>query len=118
QPIRLDASGADEGGVMRRAGALVIHPMNEHLLLEHMMTSARFATRNRQGKWVQAAPPLELAKHYAARGTWRLRVLRGIIEAPTMRPDGSILSEPGYDPATGIYLDTGGVVFPAIPDRP
>jgi hypothetical protein len=45
-------------------------------------------------------------------------VLTGIVEAPTLRPDGTILSEPGYDAATGLLLDTGGVDFPAVPERP
>jgi hypothetical protein len=38
--------------------------------------------------------------------------------APTLRPDGSILKEPGYDSRTGIYYDPRGVEFPAIPPEP
>ena len=36
----------------------------------------------------------------------------------SLRPDGSILDRPGYDPATGLYFDAQGVAFPAIPQRP
>ncbi len=118
QPIRLDAPDVDGDGIMRSAGALVIHSVNDHLLLEHFLTSAKYAIKDRKGKWRRGAPPVELARHYSARGTWGLRVLRGIVEAPTLRPDGSILSEPGYDPATGIFLDTGGATFPSVPDSP
>ena len=116
--IRLDKEG-EASGLKQHAGALVIHPVNDHRLLEKMLGSVKFASWNaKRNAWVRSAPPLEFARHYNARGTWGLRVLRGIVEAPTMRPDGTILSEPGYDAASGIYLDTGGVRFPTIPDSP
>lgn len=118
QPIRINNPNSGDGGVARPTGALVLHPVNEHLMLEHFLRAAKFAIKDRKGKWKRSAPPVELARHYIARGMWGLPVLTGIVEAPTMRPDGSILSEPGYDAATGIYLDTGGIVFPAVPDRP
>jgi putative DNA primase/helicase len=35
-----------------------------------------------------------------------------------MRADGSLLTKPGYDPATGLLFDPLGVTFPPIPDRP
>jgi putative DNA primase/helicase len=44
-------------------------------------------------------------------------VLAGIIACPTLRPDGSVLSQPGYDGMTGLYLDAGGPTF-NIPDNP
>src|SRR5690606_10365135 len=116
--IRLDAD-AEADGVKRHAGALQIHVLNDHRLLELMLGSVKFASWNERRKvWVRSAPPLEFSRHYNARGAWGLRVLRGIVEAPTMRLDGTILSQPGYDDATGIYLDTGGVEFPPIPDQP
>lgn len=116
--IRLDEE-AESRGVSQHAGALVIHSVNDHRLLEIMLGAASFALWNaKSSKWVRGAPPLEFARHYNARGTWGLRVLRGIVEAPTLRPDGTILSAPGYDPGTGIYLDTGGVLFPDIPKQP
>jgi hypothetical protein len=51
-------------------------------------------------------------------GRWQLPVLAGIITAPTLRQDGSVLSEPGYDPASGLLLDPCGVAFPPIPEQP
>src|SRR5262249_32006656 len=36
---------------------------------------------------------------------------------PTLRPDGSILSEPGYDPATGLIL-VDPPTLPAMVDQP
>jgi hypothetical protein len=46
-----------------------------------------------------------------------VRHLEGIIEAPTMRPDGSLLVTPGYDDLTGLlYLPSGK--FEPVPDAP
>lgn len=38
------------------------------------------------------------------RKDWPLPRIRGIVTSPVVRPDGSLLTEPGYDPATGLYL--------------
>lgn len=63
--------------------------------------------------------PEKVAQTYLARrGAWRLRRLAGIIDAPTLRADGSILDAPGYDEATGLLLEPHGVVFPPIPSEP
>lgn len=53
-----------------------------------------------------------------ARGHWPgVRPVLGIVETPILRPDGSILTEPGYDPSTFLFYKPSGT-FPAILDRP
>jgi hypothetical protein len=53
-----------------------------------------------------------------ARQSWPgLPVLRRIISTPVLRPNGTLLQTPGYDPATGFYLAANGHLDP-IPDRP
>jgi hypothetical protein len=48
-----------------------------------------------------------------------LRVLRGVTHTPVVRPDGSVLYEPGYDSSTGLlYLPDIGLEVPPVPDRP
>ena len=52
------------------------------------------------------------------RGRWPgLPHLVGVIEAPALRPDGSIIQQPGFDAATG-YLYVPSLRFPAIADAP
>jgi putative DNA primase/helicase len=64
-------------------------------------------------------PPQIAEAYMKRRGRWGLRPLTGVTNAPTLRPDGSLLDQPGYDPATGLlYLPQPGVVFPVIPARP
>jgi hypothetical protein len=63
--------------------------------------------------------PPKLAERYLANaGSWRLPLLAGIVTAPTLRADGSLLQEPGYDAATGLYFDRGAWTFPAVPAEP
>ncbi|MBV8381140.1 MAG: hypothetical protein JOZ63_00955, partial [Planctomycetaceae bacterium] len=48
-----------------------------------------------------------------------IRILDRVTEAPCLRPDGTILQVPGYDPETGLfYLPESGVEFPEIPENP
>lgn len=50
-------------------------------------------------------------------GGYRLRPLAGIYSCPTMRPDGSLVLDVGYDRSTGLYLiDVPSM--PAIPLKP
>ena len=54
---------------------------------------------------VPAHPPDWCISAVGARGTWPgIRPLVGVVSFPTLRPDGSVLTSPGYDPATGIFL--------------
>jgi putative DNA primase/helicase len=56
---------------------------------------------------VELHVPRWLPEALLARGKWRphLRELAGIVEAPALRPDGSVLSRPGFDEETGLlYL--------------
>lgn len=46
-----------------------------------------------------------------------LPTLRGLISAPVLRPDGTLLQDPGYDPATGYYLTTR-TRMDRVPDQP
>ena len=73
----------------------------------------------REGKWLQTDCPHKIAETFLVReGQWRLPVLTGIINCPTLRPDGSILDLPGYDAQTGLLFDPQEVRFPALPRDP
>ena len=64
-------------------------------------------------------PPLPLIQDLLTRDDLQLPPLRGVVEAPVMRPDGSVLEQPGYDPATGLYLHTSpSLIVPPLPQSP
>ena len=73
----------------------------------------------RERKWVPCHVPSWLPLAIADRGGYgcAVRPIEAVIDAPTIRPDGSILDQRGYDAATRLYLSPGVAVEP-IPDDP
>ena len=90
------------------------------LLQEYMSLSAKF--QQWKGtvtpRLVNIDPPADLAVRILCRSPhWLFAEPRGILLAPTIDYHGRIISQRGYDRATGLYL---AVVprMPAIPERP
>ena len=72
----------------------------------------------RKRDWVRTDPPLAIAATILARaGDWKFPAIAGVISTPTMRPDGSLLTEPGFDTATRLLL-VAPPPMPPIPERP
>jgi putative DNA primase/helicase len=92
----------------------------DHALREDMSSAAAFEKHDaRADGMVDADPPLMVVQTLKQRGErLRLPVLSGVVHSPAMRADGSLLTKPGYDPATGLLFDPLGVEFPPIPDHP
>lgn len=67
---------------------------------------------------MQIDPPVEIGATILSRvGEWTFPAIAGVISTPTMRPDGSLLTEPGFDPVTRLLL-VEPPSMPAIPDAP
>jgi putative DNA primase/helicase len=63
----------------------------------------RFGERSK--KWVSIDPPERVARIVLAReGAGKFPQVAGVTTTPTLRPDGSVLADPGYDPSTRLYL--------------
>jgi putative DNA primase/helicase len=88
-------------------------------LRDHLSRATRFERWNgRTKKYVAADPLPDIAKIILARdGDWRFKPLVGVITTPTMRSDGSILSQPGYDAETNMLL-VAPPPMPTIPEQP
>ncbi|WP_231925851.1 hypothetical protein [Micromonospora echinofusca] len=66
----------------------------------------------------EVTPPRDILSSVLAGKTWPgVPPLRGIIGAPVLRRDGTLLQQPGYDPQTGLYL-AAKVTLPPVPDQP
>ena len=100
--------------------ALAICERGDFALMEDLSIAANFIKFDgRVNDWVFADPPIQVVKTLKQRlGRIKLPILSGVISSPTLRADGSILSVPGYDQATGLLFDPRGVTFPEIPDLP
>jgi hypothetical protein len=92
----------------------------EHALAENLAEAASFIKYDsRKRDFVVVNPPPMIVRTLLERvGRFRFPVIAAVINAPALRPDGSLLSEPGYDAATGLFFDPRGWQFPAIPECP
>lgn len=107
-------------GVSRSDGAIGIVAVDVAHIREAVTQSAdlvRFDKREQAYRKIVC--PEIVAKTYLSRGgSWHLPPLVATIEAPTIRPDGSILQEPGYDAATGLLFNAGNQRFAVVPNEP
>ncbi len=96
-----------------------IYRVDSHNLVERFTQAARWVKFDvRTGINRNIDCPDRVARTYLARrGAWSVPPLRSIIEAPTIRANGTILSEPGYDAQSGNYFAPGSTQFRAIEHR-
>lgn len=104
----------------RTEGILMLGAVDQPYLVETLTRIATWLTfSERKNELVVVDCPERVARTYLSRaGHWKLKSLLGVVETPTLRPDGSILHKLGYDPGTGLYFDPGAVAFPPIPESP
>jgi hypothetical protein len=76
------------------------------LLLRWLAEAAAYIKFDARSKaWVKCDPPRQLATTLlASADRWPFAAIAGVIASPTLRPDGSLLIETGYDAATQLYL--------------
>ena len=97
-----------------RLKALTVDALRDQM--SKAISFRRFDGRAR--KEVAIDPPHDVAQTMLARdGFWKFPTLTGISTTATLRPDGSILSDEGYDTATGLLL-LALPPMPAIKQRP
>ncbi len=54
--------------------------------------------------WVRINPPKDVGHILLTRqGRWEFPPIAGVVTSPTLKPDGSILTAPGYDPVTRLF---------------
>jgi len=104
----------------RSPGALGLLSVDVAYLIEAMTRSARWEKWNaRKADWHKCNAPEQAATTYIARrGHWQLPLLWSAISTPTLRPDGTVLQEAGYDKEMQAWYDPCGISFPSIPASP
>ncbi len=104
----------------REPGALGIVMVDAPHLVETFTRVAYWRRYdNRAAKFRRINAPEQVATTYLARsGHWKLPRLRATLSAPTLRPDGSLLQQPGYDVESQSWYDPCGIQFPTVPDKP
>ncbi|CDH43806.1 hypothetical protein [Candidatus Contendibacter odensensis] len=107
-------------GITRPRGAVTISPLDRDSLLDRLNRFIRWEKWNeKEEDYKRCHAPAAIAQTLLARsGSWHFPPLIGVVSAPTLRPDGSILDQPGYDKTTGLFFDAQNEVFPPIPADP
>jgi len=83
--------------------------------------SANYHRASANGNAIECPPPIEVVRDILALppSRWEFQPLDGIVEAPILRPDGSILDKPGYDALTQLfYAPDPSLRVPAISEAP
>lgn len=82
--------------------------------------AAGFATLNgKDGRITLGGPSQRLLNSIAGFGTWKLPALEAVVQAPALRPDGTVLASPGYDVATRlVHHRDKALRVPTVPERP
>jgi len=116
------AAAGDEDSPLSVTASEVRAPGLALLLAEHTYTY-RLRSRKTTGGSAETyeeevTPPASALAAVLASKEWpQLRPLFGIVGAPVLRPDGSLLQQPGYDPGTCLYLASKVPLGP-VPEDP
>lgn len=103
----------------RPKGTPVVVPIAPDRVRELLGKAARWMkwSKQREG-YTPVAVPTWVVNTLLARQEWRLPALEGVVDAPTLRADGTLLTRPGYDASTRLIYEPGASVFPEIEDEP
>lgn len=120
--LRRDPVAFDYGGELALVDGGRLHPLCEHGLAHHLGTVTQFWKWAKVGEAMvetDCDPPPALLKQILAQGDRRrLKPLDAVLTGPTIRRDGTALTEPGYDPATRLLFDPLGEEVPEVPVHP
>jgi hypothetical protein len=90
-----------------------------HTLREYVDNAISFMQFDkRSDDYRRILPPDKVLHGILRRPSWPFPSIRGIIEAPTLRRDGSILDKPGFDDASGLMFVKPAVTFGDVPKDP
>ncbi len=111
------------GGQLVRLGAGQIQELSAVSVHEHLESTVRVQGWMSKGKEAAEpkfmAPPRDWAEKLWARRDWPgMRELKGITDVPYMRPDGQVISMPGWDDVTGLYYQPRAGLKVRMPNKP
>jgi hypothetical protein len=90
-------------------GAPIIDHIPRPVLASMLSASAQWVTPARGGGVRAVAPSEAAVAAVHALGVYQaVRPLRGIVESPTLRRDGSVVTRAGYDAASGLWVHWHG----------
>jgi|SRR5579872_1050236 len=105
--------------IKRSNDSVIIKEIDQAFLTVYLTKMGNFVIFDgRSGNLKKIDCPERISKYLIAKQEWNIPILTGIINAPTLRIDGTILDEPGYDSASGLLFFPGDYKFEKIPLQP
>ncbi len=100
--------------------SMIIVPRGARALVEDLSACAIIQRWDkREKKYIAIDAPVAVVQTLQQRiGRLNFPVLTGLVFAPTMRPDGSVIDTLGNDSDTGLLFNPMGVAFPPVPHSP
>ena len=104
--VRVGAWETAPGPVERPNGAGVLMDIGPEWLADAMSRHMRWRRFDaRKAEWKRIDAPTKVASTLLARsGSWRFPTLIGFCDSPTLDLSGRLISTPGYDEPSGLYL--------------
>ncbi|HSP37735.1 MAG TPA: hypothetical protein VLR26_08280 [Frankiaceae bacterium] len=118
-PPRLFMRGGALSKLIRdEHGRVRCEPLRADGVRHELSKAADWKRFTKDGDLKNTNPPMTVAGDLLVREWDELPALKGLLDAPCLRPDGSLLDQPGYDPVTGLWLDPEGLSIPPVPTSP
>lgn len=127
----LSAANQDNPRLFVQSGSLVIlridendrasiSPLELDALRGEIARAAKFYYEPvKRGEPRSVNPPIEVCRDILSLGKWPFPPIKGLVSTPIIRPDGSVLETPGYDPATQMYYwPVKGFKIAPVPQNP
>jgi hypothetical protein len=109
--------------VHRADGALILSQVDETYLVQVLSQKhawEKYSSSERKNRPIDF--PEKAARFilcdFIGKKEDQIPYLTGVICSPTIRTDGTLLQESGYDEESGFYIDPCGTTFPYIHERP
>jgi putative DNA primase/helicase len=122
QLVRVATLDSDtvQHGVKRVAGSTLILPVTQQYLPLALGRAADWCRYDKREKQLHRidAPAAVASALLASAGEWKFPSLAGIVKAPTLRNDASLLDRPGYDAQSHLYAAFNPSDFPPINPKP
>jgi hypothetical protein len=101
---RIVESTRPPAGITRPVGTPVIEILSDAALQEQLSRLAGYFRFNAKKELVRTTIPDWVVRLLSSRNHWPVPPLEGVIESAVFRPNGTVLTQKGYDAATGLYL--------------
>lgn len=99
-------------------GELTIQEMTADTVQFELTHAADYWATSAKGDPKMVFPPKDICRYVLSALQWSFPRLSGITAIPVFRPDGSVVTERGYDSTTGLIYDPPAGFEVSVPEKP